>query len=409
MSADWLAFLREQFPAYLLPHSARSSIDLDAARAFLSRFARKGDALTLISAASLLAGQAEALRGFSFRLLPDLVARLPARSVVERRLWEGGFHGALDVPATVALHLAGQETRFVTRQRRRSFELPENVLVASVGRRLLACLERLEAAGALHSDAASWGAGAAEAATQLRHLLRRSRLGEIPLETIGGAHLRAAQGARHPAFAAALGWHTQLDRVVERPTPEARAAQLAQGALLPLREPKQFEIAVLLRLIQDLDASLCGDGRGWSLSREVVLRGRRGPVARFEGPDGARLDVHYDQAPFPRGPRDEALQRYLNHSGRLRPDALFVLRRPGEPARAVVIEVKCSTRRQTLMAGLTEAQVYRAELAERYPGGVSAIAVGLGGVAASPRPEDELVLTDWAHLDRVALGARLGV
>ena len=409
MSEDWRAFLREQFPAYLLPHAARSSIDLGSARTFLSRFKRKGDALTLISAASLLVGNAESLGDFVSRLLPDLVARLPARSVVQPRHWEGGFQGALDIPATLALHLAGQETRFVTRQRRRSFELPENVLVASVARRLLGCLDRLDAARAMHTDAASWGPAAAEAANQLRHLLRRSRLAAITPEPIGGEHLRAAQGARHPAFAAALRWHQLLDRVVERPTSEALAAQLAQGALLPLREPRQFEIAVLLRLIQNLEAELGGEERGWTLCREVVLSGRAGPVARFQGPDGLCLDVYYDQAPFRRGARDQALLRYLHHPGRMRPDVLFVLRRPGEAGRAVVVEVKCSTRRETLIAGLTEAMVYQVELAPRFAGGVTAIAVGLGGVTAPPQHEDMLVLTDWAHLRELALAHRLGL
>lgn len=376
---------------------------------FLSRFVRKGDALALISAASLLAGRAEALRHLVFRLLPDLVRQLPARSVVEQRHWEGGFHGALDIPRTVALHLAGQETRFVTRQRRRSFALLENVLVASVARRLLACLERLDAAGALHEDVASWGPAASEAQGQLRHLLRKTRLAEISEQRIGGEHLRAAQAARHPAFSGAVLWHQLLDQVVERPEPEVLAVQLAAGALLPLREPKQFEIAVLLRLLQDLEAELLAAGLPWTFNREVVLRGRRGPLARLEGPDGARLDVFYDQAPFPRGPRDGALAHYLHHTGRMRPDALFVLRRPGAPARAAVVEVKCSSRRETLVAGLTEALVYQVELTPHYPGGVLAVAVGAGGVAEAPRPTDALVLTDWAGLGAIGLGRRLGL
>ena len=83
MSQGWESFLKEQFPAYLLPHAAQSAIDPVSARAFLRQFVRKGDALRLISAASLFVGRASALRDFVERLLPDLIRQLPAMSVVE--------------------------------------------------------------------------------------------------------------------------------------------------------------------------------------------------------------------------------------------------------------------------------------------------------------------------------------
>lgn len=407
MSSGWEEFLKGQFPAWLLPHAQRGAITVDAARAFLARFTHRGDALALVSAASLVVGRADALDRFTARLLPDLVRTLPARSVLERRTWEGGFHGALDLPRTQALHLAGQGTRFVTRQRRRSFALPENALVASVARRLLGLIEGLHRVDALREDA--WGGPAAEALGRLRHLLNRTRLAEIPDERINGDHLLAARSARHPAFEAALDWHRDLDQVVERPIPEVLARQLADGALLPIREPKRFEIAVLLRLLQSVVADLeAAEPGAWRLEREVVLTGRRGPVARLIRGDGTHMDVYYDQAPFRPGPRDEALRHYLQHGGRLRPDALFDLHRADGSRRAAVVEVKCSSRRQTLVNGLTEAVVYQQELKSLWRCEVLALAVAAGGVPSAPRPGDALILTDWEKLGRLNLAHRLG-
>lgn len=402
MSGDWERFLAEQFPACLLPHAARAAVTPEAARHFLRHFTRRGEALRLIGGVSLVSARAEELRRYAFQLLPDLIRGLPSRSEVEHRVHDGGFRGRLDLPRTLALHLAGQETRYAARERRRSFALPENLLVASITRRLLDLLEGMHGAGLFHADPASWGATGAEVLQQLRHLRRHTRLAEIPVEAVEGSHQRAARDARHPAYAAALALHQALDQAVERPDPEALAAQLARGALLPLREPRRYEIAVLLRLLQRLEAALVvAEPAAWTMEREVVLRGGRGPIARLRRADGGRVDVHYDRAPTRPGPRDEALRHYLSHQGRLRPDGLITLRLPGGARRALVVEVKCSTRQATLVQGLTEAFVYQQELRPLFPGGVVALAVGLRARLAAPRAGDDLILTDWAGLERL--------
>jgi len=176
--ATWQAYLDEQFPGFLLPHTERSRLVRAAAECFLERLGLGASQLPLLRAMSPLAAHDDALVSFATNWLPELIRALPSRAHVEQRTWRGGFHGRLDIPATVQLHTGGDPSAFVTRARRRQFDLPENVFVRSLASRSMRLLESLDARELLHGN--SWTARAVESLAFLRRLTTSTLLREVP-------------------------------------------------------------------------------------------------------------------------------------------------------------------------------------------------------------------------------------
>src|SRR4051794_41114596 len=110
--ASWQRFIAESFPGYLLPASARQALSAEEAARFLERITGQPDQLGLLRAATTLSPHLPMLEELALRALPELARSLPSRTEVHTREWEGGFHGRLDVGATLAHHLSGRRTRF---------------------------------------------------------------------------------------------------------------------------------------------------------------------------------------------------------------------------------------------------------------------------------------------------------
>jgi hypothetical protein len=393
MTPAWEDFVREHFPAYLLPESARSALSVEEAALFLERLTGRPYELALLRAVSTLSPRMEALRAFAFEQLPDLVRALPSLTEITRRDWEGGFQGRLDLPPTLAYRAAGQHTHFVTRSRRRSFALPENVLVRAVAERLLGVLVDLRQAEVL--GASGWGADAPACEGQLRHLLESTVLREVPAEPVDGHHEEAAHAGRHPCHAAALDWHRVLRRGLDDPDPAAIAAVVADGALSPLDGPTRFEIAVVIRLVKALWERIERTGGGrWVFQRCLVKKGRR-EVAAFERDDGARVRVYYNQAHLAAGPCDLGAKHYFGpHAGRMRPDVTVMVENGGEKS-AAVIEVKLTEDAGYVAQGFHEAMLYRWEYAEHLNGWPKAILVASKSVHGVVREGDDVIAVGW--------------
>lgn len=389
----WDRFLEEHFPGYLLPESAAHTLSEEAAARFLERISGRPDQLGLLRAASTLAPRIPMLRAFALHELPDLVRRLPARTETKLREWEGGFQGRLDVRATLAHHVAGQRTRFVTRARDRRFDLPENVLVRAVGTRLLSVLGRLRQAGVVGSS--GWGAALDECEGALRHALMATVLREVPDEPITSFHEQAAGAGRLPCYALALDWHLALREGLDSRDERTIARVVAEGALAPLDLPTRFEIAVVVRLVHGLWTRLDARAPGrWTFHRTLVASNRR-EVADLERDDGAHVRVYYNQSHLGPGPSDRGAKHYLGQRGRLRPDMTVVVEPREGDARAVVIETKLSSDPAYLLAGYHEAQLYRAEYAPLLTGWPKAILVASGPVPGVPRVEDDVIAVPW--------------
>lgn len=389
----WQQFISDHFPGYLLPESAAHALSEDEAARFLERVSGRPDQLALLRAASTLAPRMDLLRAFVFESLPDLVRRLPSRTESSLREWEGGFAGRLDVRATLAHHLAGRPTRFVTTARTRRFDLPENVLVRVVATRLLAVLEQLRRSGA--TGRSGWGKGAEEVESELRHMLLATILREVPEQVVTPFHEAAARNGRWECYASALQWFTWLRDGLDADDPQAIARVVAQGALAPLDEPTRFELAVVIRLVGALAHHLAAMHPGrWELRRTLVVPHRR-ELASFDRDDGAHIRLYYNQAHLPPGAADRAAKHYLGQSGRLRPDVTVTTELPGSALRATVIEVKHSADPRYLLSGLHEAHLYAAEYASHLTGWPKAILVASSPVPGSPRLEDDVVAVDW--------------
>lgn len=366
---------------------------MELAERFLERLTGRPRELTLLRTVSLFTAHSGSLADFVSREPPDLIRVLPSRSVVQRRTWEGGYQGRLDVPATLAYRLAGDPVHFVTRARRRTFELPENLLVCGVARRLHDLAAELRAAGLLRETA--WGQGILEAEAALARLLHATVLKQVPRQPILPLHIAAARSSRHPTHEAALRWHERIGLGVDGDDPKAIAELVASGALSPMDAPTRFEIAVTVRLIKTLETELQQRQPGaWQLRRTLVLPARN-EVAALERADGTTIRFCYNRAVLDPGERDQGAAHYLAIKGRMRPDLTMMVEKQGQLARAVVMEIKLSDDRDYLLKGLQEALLYRWEYRRVLTGWPKSILMTSSRLHGMPRLGDDTVAIAW--------------
>lgn len=388
----WERWLSTQFPGWLLPSACRTTIEPVQAERFLERLSGQPGQLELLKTVSMVSSHLEEIQSFIQQALPELVRVLDSRTVIERRQWEGGYQGALDLSATLAHHVTGNVGHFVTRTRRRDFDLLENRLVRWVSQTLLELLSNLrEAEIVTHTG---WAAPVAGLEGDLRHLMSSSRLREVTLEAPSTFHFQAARAARHPTYEAAERWAGWIETYLN-PSPRSLAALLATGALAPLAPETRFEVAVLTRLISAVWARLETLAPGaWRLEHGLVLAGRA-DVARMTGPSGRQLAVYYNQAVLEAGARDDGVKHYLGASGRLRPDITLETRANNHRIHAVVVEVKHSSDLGYLVKGFEEALVYRHEYAKDLTGWPKAILVTSSTLPGIARREHDIIAEDW--------------
>jgi hypothetical protein len=390
----WRTFLDGQFPGYLLPESAVNALTVEQAAKFLAALSGRPNQLDVVRASATLAPHAEALERFVLKELAELVRVLPSRTETETRTWTGGFVGRLDVARTSVLHSQGARTSFVTRTRRRRFDLPENVLLRWVAERLRGAVTVLRQAGALAPS--GWSVRLSAIEGPLRRLLTSTVLREVPGVVPGTYEEQAARAARHSAYRSAVTWLHVLREGLDATDPKAVARVVATGALEPLEDFTQFEIAVLLRVALTLHTALEGAQPGrWRIHRTLILRDRDEAFV-FERDDGCLVRIFYNRAELPSGACDLGVKYYLASEGRMRPDITIITDLPGRRrARATVIEVKLSDRVGYLGAGYQQATVYRWEYADALTGWPKAVLVVPAAVQGSPRRSDEVVAVGW--------------
>lgn len=400
--APWQDYLDQVFPTYLMPSSMHHSIDAASARRFLTRLGGFPGQLDLLRGATLLAGRSDELRRFCLDSLPTLARRLPARTEFHRRLWRGGFHGPLSWAETMKSRLEGTPDRFVTRSPTRTFELPENQLLRRVAERLLGLIKELRTHDLLHAE--RWGAAALDCESELRRVLSKTRLSDIRADIVLTTHHeQAAQLARETGYEDALAWHRWLGHALDDEDGPALAHILATGALRPHNVHTQFEIAVLIKLIQSLDDFTHRHAPGiWDMEYSLIRSGRE-DVARFvRASDQATIAVYYDQPRLPSGkrlgPRDRGVKHFFGGSrNRIRPDITVTVTAPGRPLRAMVVEVKNSTRAKTWRSGYAEALAYRHEYADELIDWPKAVLVTAGDITGVVSRDFEVVAVDWRH------------
>ena len=404
MAETWQAYLEQHFPGFLLPHTERHRLTRAAAEAFLDRLGLGAPHLPDLRAMSLLAAHDAELHRLATYWLPDLARFLPSRMDVERRTWRGGFHGRLDIPATMQLQSGGDCSAFITRARQRRYDLPENVFVRSLVGRSQRLLSSLETKGLLHGN--GWTAQAVESLASLRLLTASTLLRDIPEQNIESYHVLASQTARHGAYRAALDWYQALSEALDQDNTERLADVLSRGALRPGEEPKRFEIAVLLTLLTGIEQRLARLGE-YEVRRDLIV-GDRKQVATFLRPSGAEVAIYYDQAVLPAGPRDRGTRHYLDSAGRSRPDITVRVQSADGREAFTVFEIKLSDSVSYAASGYAEAIVYRHEYDRYLTGWPKAVLVTSLPTPGKPRREDDVVAVSWKQLgDSEIIGAML--
>jgi hypothetical protein len=395
MTPSWSEFLEAHFPGYLLPESCRRAVSSEVAARFLERLTGRPAQLRLVRAASVLSAHIDELAAFVTSELPSWARSLSATTHVEQARWRGGFHGRLDVAATLRARHSGDPTAFVTRSRQRMFDRAEDLLVRAVCGRLLDVLLELRSANILAKY--GWSARCGELESTLRALFAHTAARDVALVAVESFHVRAAALARHAAHRSAAVWHERLVRGLDHEDPAVIAQTVADGALAPLDDDTRFELAVALRIATTIEAHL-GDAQPgqWTHERPLVLAGRR-EFARFVRRDGAAISVFYNQSVLPKGERDLGLAHYLGYRGRLRPDVTVTIAPVGEvaDARSVVFEAKNSTDRAYLVRGFEETIMYRAEYARSLLTWPSAVLVASGAIVGETREGDAVVAVSW--------------
>ncbi|NNB92356.1 hypothetical protein HI113_00270 [Corallococcus exiguus] len=389
VAENWENYVRSRFPAYLFPSAQQARISEAEALRFLRHFSGDAADLELVTDASLFAApeKQEALHAL-VRETADLSRNLPSTAVVHSRLWDGAYRGRLDVAGTLAFHVAGQNTRFVTRDRHRTHILAQTVLVRGVLERLLTSVRKLREQGVATRE--HWGARVLDVESELRQLLHHTPLRHVPAALIGTPHVEAARAARHRAYGLALAWHHWFEEA--KGSPSERAKHLAKGALAPLVDDKRFEVAVLLRLVEGLRGILAEPD--WQFEHSAILAGRDA-VATFRRADGTMVEVLFNQVRFPTLRRDDLLARYFGAKGRMRPDITVVLTRPEEAPQALVVEVKLSKSDSYLRSGLEEALFYRHEFGPHLLDSPMAVLVADTVFHEAPKEGEEVIACSW--------------
>lgn len=389
----WDSYLRERFPGYLLPDAAHHRLSEQEASKFLESIAGRKNALPVLRAVSLLVPRIESLTVLTRDVLPSLVRKLPSRTETHERRWEGGFHGRLQIAQTQALHLAGQRASFVTRERVRSFDLPENLLVRALCVRLVEAVVFLREERVLPDK--GWGPGLRDVEARLRHLLHATALREVSDAAVTSVHENAARFARAPEYHACATWWRDTWDGLDNPDPTVIARLVAEGALLPASEPTQFELAVLIRLTEALHIRLEEKEPGrWVLERALIISDRDDAFT-LRRADGCAVRIYYNQAVLPEGPINAGTRHYLGIVGRMRPDVTVVFARDGVMTDALVIECKLSSDPSYVRSGYHEAMLYAAEYAPWLTGCPKSLLVASSTVVGSHREQDEVVAFAW--------------
>lgn len=393
--APWEMWLKARYLPYLLPAAMHQAVPVEVAARFMKRLTGEEEGLLLLRWRSLLASRRDRLLALIEEDLPALCRVLPSRSEVEVHHDRGGFRGRPDLVSTHRLRLRGDQETFVSRGRRREFDLPEVVLVRWVVERLLDGIATLRKHGMSGYEPL---AAVADQAGPLRNLLERTPLRQVmSVDRLGPAHRQAADAARNAVFHEMSGWAHQIEVALDGEDPQAIARLLSEGALTAVREEKRFELAVFLRLAEALGQALRADepDSGWRWEFGLLDAGRSHLLAISHASSDTHVRLLYDQAVLPRGPRDQAATWYFGTRGRLRPDWTLAVERAGRPLRHVVGEVKLTTDTAYAIHGFQEAMLYAEEYRPWLTGWPTAVLTTTAPIVGAPDRRQGVVAENW--------------
>jgi hypothetical protein len=380
----WESWLRERFPGYLLRNAAGEPRPVEAIATALSRLCESAGALTRLAEIAFLLDPEAETRRFVLETVPAylrFVFPTTRREVDERH---GAVRGHIDWSRTLNMRRRTCDPSwFVCSTPRRTFEMPELILVRWLLERVLVAIEDLGrgvlgphdgwigALSALHTEASKSLAHAA-----LRDLSPR-RI--EPYERARCAHSPA------PAIREALrvlSWH---DALLPTPTLEALARSVARYALTPLSVDKRFELFVMLSVVECLDRLLPGAKRVDSL----ISPDRRTTALWTRGDE--RVLLYFDTSAG-RGVHADVMKHYFGVATSVRPDIRLLRRADGRRGTTLYIDAKNSDKMSYFSASHLKMHGYIADRPGVFSGqGARAVIVCPAPVHGAPRDGDAVV------------------
>ncbi len=283
--------------------------------------------------------------------LPTAVRR-PLTSSVRPRVAGRTVTSGIDWAATARNRATSSPLGdiWVTRPANRIFDIPENRALAWV-------LRMLEERGTVAVPATGEAPGAwgdeIRSMTGVVHRTRRAAWLEgvpstwpgdeaylrLKADRMGFYRIRVANAARY------------LRHILIAPSPDDIVQALSQRYFEPRQDWKLFELAVLMRISEELAEV----GRRLSPTR-LFHDGRRRPFARFGISPTREVRLWYQM--WPPGTRpselDDAVRYYEIPSGGNRPDIVVELVEAGRSKRAIVLELKASASGSYLSSGFSQ-------------------------------------------------------
>lgn len=320
--------------------STGDPIDLAGLEAFLGKLEGGDDDVRHLAAlVDLLSGQYGSFMG---SVLPRLLDILAGEARHELTVVGPALIGNPRWDRTLIGRISGslRPGQYVSRTARRSYELPENLLLRWLVedlRETVIALRRRAKGNRLHDVLETIAVRAEDAGGH--HLFRTlTRPSRLEASMVSAARLR-----RRPEYTIAADLATRrmaFDGNSEETRWHAVLMLLAVGWLEPVDIDDLFELYSLVMVLDVISQEI---GFGDPDEFGLVMPGRK-QVATFEKPIGT-IKVYFNQSPFAaigvRGRYRTIVDRHLGVSGaERRPDIIITLERPGEIQRTLLIEMK---------------------------------------------------------------------
>ena len=345
LRAVMLSEVRALLPAFLSAASIERGGPIDAAGELLGL--PESDRRRVLAVHLLLS---KPVREFVAAL--PIGVRHPRTSSVRPRVSGRTVTSSIDWAATTRHRATSSPLGdiWVTRPANRIFDIPENRALAWV---LKTIEERAAIAVPPYGDAPStWGREIRSMSGTVQQATRTAWLKDIPAVWPGDTAYSRLKGDRTGFYSVQVANTSRyLRHLLVTPSPEDVVEALCQRYFEPTQDWKLFEIAVLIRIVRELEAI----GTRMDPTRLFHEPGGR-PFAKYRVSQERAVQIWYQTWPPAThySKLDDAIRHYGLRARGNRPDIVIEIIDNGVSHRAVVLELKASGSSTYLSSGLSQ-------------------------------------------------------
>lgn len=380
----WEGWLRERFPGYLLRSAAGEQRPVEAVAAALARLCESAGALSRLADLAFLLDPEAETRRFVLETVPAYLRSVFPASRREVDEHHGATRGRIDWMRTLDLRRRTRDPSwFVCSTPRRTFEVPELILVRWLLERILAAIEDVRPGelGPLDGWIGALSALHTEASRSLAHAALRD-LPSRRLDTHERTRCSHSPAAAIREAVRLLAWH---DALLPTPTLDALTRAVARYSLVPLSADRRFELFVMLSVVECVDRLLPGAERYDSL----ISPARRAATAWKRGDE--RVLLYFDMSAG-RGVHADVMKHYFGMTTYVRPDIRLVRRAGARHRPTLYIDAKNSNRISYLATSHLKMHGYIADRPRVFSAsGARTVIVCPTQVQGAPRDGDAVV------------------